>query len=85
MHEFLIAPSTDRAMWFIFLVPGLILLLVMGLLGAAVGGARSARFEVSPGLVPITERRKGTALPHGHESCGLSTNDRGLQCLAQSG
>jgi len=44
MHEFLIAPSTDRAMWFIFLVPGLILFLVMGLLGAAVVGARSARF-----------------------------------------
>ena len=47
MHEFLIAPSTDRAMWFILLVPGLILFLVMGLLGAAVVGARPARFEVS--------------------------------------
>jgi hypothetical protein len=47
MREFLIAPATDRAMWSIVLVAGLILLLVIGLLSAAVVGARSARFEVS--------------------------------------
>ena len=60
MQEFLIAPATGRAMWFIVLVPGLILLLVIGVLGAAVAGARSARFELSPaglqcGPVAVTD------------------------------
>jgi hypothetical protein len=63
MHEFLIAPSTDRAMWFIFLVPGLILFLVMGLLGAAVVGARSARFEVSPAGLRLRGDLYGRFIP----------------------
>jgi len=36
-------------------------------------------------LVSTTKRRNGIAIPHGHESCGLSTNDRGLQRPGQSG
>ena len=72
MHEFLIAPATGRAMWFVLAVPGLILLLVLGLLGAAVVAARSARFEVSPAglrlrgdlygrLIPADELRAASA------------------------
>jgi hypothetical protein len=63
MHEFLIAPSTDRAMWFIFLVPGLILFLVMGLLGAALVGSRSARFEVSPAGLRLRGDLYGRFIP----------------------
>jgi Bacterial PH domain len=48
MDVFAIAPTAGRAVWFIFLVPGVILALVVGVMGAAVAGARTARFEVSP-------------------------------------
>jgi hypothetical protein len=48
MDVFTIAPAASRSLWLIVLVPGLILVLVMGVLGAAVMSARSARFEVSP-------------------------------------
>lgn len=72
MQEFVIAPATGRAIWFVFLLPGLILLLVTGLLGAAVVGARSARFEVSPAglrlrgdlygrLIPVEQLRGASA------------------------
>jgi hypothetical protein len=72
MQEFLIAPATGRAMWLIALVPGLILLVVTGLLGAAIVGARSARFEVSQAglrlrgdlygrLIPLEQLRGGSA------------------------
>jgi hypothetical protein len=63
MHEFLIAPPTDRVMWFILLVPGLILFLVMGVLGAAVVGARSARFEVSPAGLRLRGDLYGRFIP----------------------
>jgi Bacterial PH domain len=63
MHEFLIAPPTDRVMWFIFLVPGLILFLVIALLGAAVAGARSARFEVSPAGLRLRGDLYGRFIP----------------------
>jgi hypothetical protein len=46
-QEFLIAPATGRALWLILLIPGVVICLVAGLLGAAIIGARSATFEVS--------------------------------------
>jgi Bacterial PH domain len=48
MEIFTIAPTTGRAMWFMFLIPGVVLTVVVGLLSATVIGARTARFEVSP-------------------------------------
>ena len=63
MQEFLIAPATGRAMWFIVLVPGLILLLVIGVLGAAVAGARSARFELSPAGLRLRGDLYGRLIP----------------------
>ena len=47
MQEFLIAPAASRAMWFLVLVPGIVIVLVVGVLGSALMGARGARFEVS--------------------------------------
>jgi hypothetical protein len=48
MQEFLIAPAASRAMWLLVLVPGVVVCLVAGLLGAAVPSSRGARFEISP-------------------------------------
>ena len=48
MQEFLIAPAASRAMWFLLLVPGVVICLVAGILGSALLSARGARFEVSP-------------------------------------
>ena len=45
---FVIAPMTERATSLLLILPLLIVLLVIGVLGASVMGARSARFEVSP-------------------------------------
>jgi len=39
---FSIAPTVGRAMWGLAIVPGLVLLLVIGLLGAAMAGARDS-------------------------------------------
>ncbi len=72
MQEFLIAPAASRAMWFLLLVPGVVICLVVGLLGSALLGARGARFEVSPDglrlrgdlygrLIPIEQLRVGSA------------------------
>jgi hypothetical protein len=66
MQEFLIAPATGRAMWFVLLVPGLVLFLVTGLLGAAVFGARSARFEVSPAGLRLRGDVYGRLIPAAH-------------------
>jgi hypothetical protein len=48
MQEFVIAPAAGRAMWLLALVPGVVICLVVGALGAAVLASRGARFEVSP-------------------------------------
>jgi hypothetical protein len=72
MQEFLIAPAASRAMWFLLLVPGVVICLVAGLLGAALLGSRGARFEVSPAglrlrgdlygrLIPMEQLRAGSA------------------------
>jgi hypothetical protein len=72
MQEFLIAPVASRAMWFLVLVPGVVICLVVGILGSALLGARGARFEVSPDglrlrgdlygrLIPIEQLRAGSA------------------------
>ena len=47
MEVFTIAPATSRALWLILLVPGLILIVVTWVLGSAVLGSQTARFEVS--------------------------------------
>src|SRR5688572_23248786 len=72
MQEFLIAPVAGRTMWFLLLVPGLVICLVVGILGAALLGSRGARFEVSPDglrlrgdlygrLIPIEQLRAASA------------------------
>ena len=48
MQVFTIASAGTKALWLIGLVPLLVLVLVAGLVGASVLGARSARFEVTP-------------------------------------
>jgi hypothetical protein len=47
MEVFTIAPADTKALWLIGLIPLLVLVLVVGVLGASIAGARSARFEVS--------------------------------------
>jgi hypothetical protein len=63
MQEFPIAAATGRTMWFVLLAPGLILALVIALLGAAVVGARSARFEVSPDGLRLRGDLYGRLIP----------------------
>jgi hypothetical protein len=46
MQEFAIAPLTGRYLWLIPLVAGLVIAAVIIAFGAALVGARSARFEV---------------------------------------
>lgn len=45
---FQIAPAASKALWGLAIVPGTILVLVIGLLATSARGSRSARFEVSP-------------------------------------
>lgn len=52
-----------RAMGLVLLAPGLILALVIGLLGAAVVGARSTRFEVSPDGLRLRGDLYGRLIP----------------------
>lgn len=47
MEVFTIAPADTKALWLIGLIPLLVLVLVVGVLGASIAGARTARFEVS--------------------------------------
>lgn len=63
MQEFLIAPAAGRGLWLMLLVPGSVLLLVTMLLGAAVVGARSARFEVSPAGLRLRGDLYGRLIP----------------------
>lgn len=44
---FQIAPAASKALWALAIVPGIILVLVFGLLAASAIGSRSATFEVS--------------------------------------
>jgi hypothetical protein len=63
MQEFLIAPVTGRAAWLVLLVPGLIIVLAMGLLGASALGSRFARFEVSPAGLRLRGDLYGRLIP----------------------
>ena len=47
MEVFAIAPADTKALWLIGLIPLLVLVLVVGVLGASITSARSAHFEVS--------------------------------------
>ena len=47
MEVFTIAPADTKALWLIGLIPLLVLVLVAGVLGASITGARTARFEVA--------------------------------------
>jgi hypothetical protein len=47
MEVFTIAPAGTKMLWLIGLVPLAVLVLVIGVLGASITGARSASFEVS--------------------------------------
>ncbi|MFN8573796.1 MAG: PH domain-containing protein [Gemmatimonadaceae bacterium] len=44
---FEIAPAASKGMWALFLLAGVVVLFVVGLLAAAAWGSRQARFEVS--------------------------------------
>ncbi|MEQ1871814.1 MAG: PH domain-containing protein [Vicinamibacterales bacterium] len=44
---FQIAPAASKALWAVAIVPGIILVLVFGLLAVSAQGSRSATFEVS--------------------------------------
>jgi hypothetical protein len=47
MQEFLIAPATGRAMWFLLLIPSVAMVLALGLLAVTSAGSRTSRFQVS--------------------------------------
>jgi hypothetical protein len=63
VQQFLIAPAAGRAIWPILLVPGLVLGLVAGLLGASVMAARTATFEVSPAGLRLRGDLYGRLIP----------------------
>lgn len=63
MQEFLIAPVEGRAIWLMLLAPGLVLVIVLGLLSATVVGARSARFEVSSAGLRLRGDLYGRLIP----------------------
>jgi hypothetical protein len=63
MEVFTIAPAASRTMWLFLLVPGLILVMVMGVLGAALVSARSARFEVSADGLRLRGDMYGRLIP----------------------
>jgi hypothetical protein len=63
MQEFLIAPAASRAMWFLLLVPGVVICLVAGILGSAILGARGSRFEVSPAGLRLRGDLYGRLIP----------------------
>jgi hypothetical protein len=63
MQQFLIAPAAGRAIWPILLIPGFVLVLVAGLLGASVKGARTATFEVSPAGLRLRGDLYGRLIP----------------------
>jgi PH (Pleckstrin Homology) domain-containing protein len=63
MQEFLIAPTAGRAMWLLMLVPGVVICLVVGLLGAAVLSSRGARFEISPAGLRLRGDLYGRLIP----------------------
>jgi hypothetical protein len=61
---FSIAPAVGRgALWGVAVIPGLILLLVIGVLGAAIAGARSARFEISDAGLRLRGDLYGRTIP----------------------
>jgi hypothetical protein len=63
MQEFLIAPAASRAMWFLLLVPGVVICLVVGVLGAALLSARGATFEVSAAGLRLRGDLYGRLIP----------------------
>jgi hypothetical protein len=65
MHEFAIAPVAGKSMWFVLLVPALVVILVVGVLAAVLNGARSARFEVSPEGLRLRGDFYGRLIPAG--------------------
>jgi hypothetical protein len=63
MQEFIIAPAAGRAMWIIAIALGIVLAIVVGVLGAAMLGARSARFDVSRAGLRIRGDLYGRLIP----------------------
>ena len=63
MQQFPIAAAAGRAIWPILLVPGLVLGLVAGLLGASVMAARTATFEISPAGLRLRGDLYGRLIP----------------------
>lgn len=60
---FQIAPASSNSMWGLLIIPAAILLLVTGVIGAAVSGARSSRFEVSPDGLRLRGDLYGRLIP----------------------
>lgn len=63
MDVFSIVPAASRMMWVLLGATGVVLVLVLGLLGAAVAGARTARFEVSPAGLRLRGDVYGRLIP----------------------
>jgi hypothetical protein len=66
MDVFTIAPAASRTIWLLLLVPGLILVVVIGVLGSALMSARSARFEVSADGLRLRGDMYGRLIPLEH-------------------
>ena len=62
-QAFQIAPAASKAMWGLLILPGIIMLLITGLLAASARGARSATFEVSPEGLRIRGDLYGRFIP----------------------
>jgi hypothetical protein len=66
MEVFTIAPAETRALWVIGLMPIAILVIVIGVLGASVKGARMSRFEVSTDGLRLRGDWYGRLIPADH-------------------
>jgi hypothetical protein len=85
-QTFVISPADLRWLWFVAVIPLAAVLLAVSALGLAIGGARGARFEVSPeglrlrngekALLYLTDRSRAVYVPtHDGYSVLLSPAD----------
>lgn len=72
MEVFTIAPADVKVMWMIGLIPLLVLLLVVGILGASISGARSATFELSADGLRLRGDWYGRLIPADHLVRGMA-------------
>src|SRR5215471_3832330 len=63
MQVFDIAPAAARLLWILLSIPVVVLIAVVGVLGAAASGSRSARAEVSPAGLRLRGDLYGRLIP----------------------